>query len=97
MTKKASQATGLLMSLGQEIQCNDKFFNDHCIPVIVQCLGEVVGPRVLKNYFIELMLFLDVVHQTGLLYSNQLWILRIVQGVFKKHTVNDQLVLMLFD
>ena len=57
MTKKASQATGLLMSLGQEIQCNDKFLNDHCIPVIVQCLGEVVGPRVLKNYFI-LMFFI---------------------------------------
>ena len=55
--KKASRAIGLLISLGKELQPADQFLNEKCIPIVLQSIGENVGPRVMKNYII-LMFFI---------------------------------------
>lgn len=55
--KNASRAIGLLISLGKELENGEKFVNDECIRIILESLGEDVGPRVMKNYII-LMFFI---------------------------------------
>ena len=73
--KKASKAVGVLISLDEGLrkaETMQKFLDEKCIPVVLECLSEYLGPRVLRDYII-LMYFIQKVSLSNfIVYKNAL-------------------------
>ena len=90
--QKASRAIGLLISLGKELETDENFISDECIPIVLECFGEDVG--VLRNYIILMFFIRKVSHKPNYLINLQYLKWHLMHSTLVFYSVQRQTILL---